>query len=319
MQPNEPGLTVITGASAGIGAAFADSLASRGHDLLLVSRSSEALKAQSSDLSARYGVRVEHRSHDLSEAPQVSTLAAVLATSERPVEMLINNAGFATHGRFETIDPGLDHRQAMLNVVATVDLCHAVLPAMVERGSGTIINVASLGAFQPAPYLAVYAASKAFQLSLSEALASELSGTGVRVVALCPGPVSTGFFDGLGSTDAAVGQQLSPAQVVTECLRQLDRGRRIVVPGRLNFLAAQASRILPRRVIAGIAKRSVGPGGHDQPSTRPSVDELSATHEAHSLKSRPRDRNDQGRRASTKSLMMSKSERLWVRRGTPST
>ncbi len=277
LKREKPGLAVVTGASGGIGAAFAESLAARGHDLLLVARSADALGRRSAELRSRYGVEVKCFSRDLTQAGVVAELATELSGHGRPIEILVNNAGFATHGRFEQIDPGLDHRQAMLNVVAVVDLCHAVLPDMVHRGRGAVINVASLGAFQPAPYLAVYAASKAFQLSLSEALASELAGTGVRVIALCPGPVETAFFAGLGSTDAAVGQVLTPEEVVSRCLRELDRGRRVIVPGWQNALAAQASRLLPRRVIAGIAKRSVGAGRHEQQTTQPSVDERAQT------------------------------------------
>lgn len=168
---------------------------------------------------------------------------------------------------------GLDHRQVMVNAVAVVDLCHAYLPGMVQRDRGAVINVSSLGGFQPAPYLAVYAATKAFTLSFSQSLAGELAGTGVRVQALCPGPVTTGFFDGLGPTEGAVGQTLSAEQVVTRSLRALERGQPIVVPGWRNAFAAQANRFLPRRLMTSVAKRAVGPGRHAQRAERPSVDD----------------------------------------------
>ncbi len=135
----------------------------------------------------------------------------------------------------------------MVNVVALVDLTHALVPGMLERGAGSVVNVASLGGFQPAPRLAVYAASKAFVLSLGQALAAELGGRGVGVLTVCPGPIDTPFFDVLGSRDAAIGQQLTPEQVVDRALRALERGRTLVVPGWRNALTAHASRLLPRR------------------------------------------------------------------------
>ena len=111
------------------------------------------------------------------------------------IDLLVNNAGFATAGRFEQLDPVTDHAQVMLNVVTVVDLAHQYLPAMADRGHGAVINVASIGGFQPAPYLAVYSASKAFVLTFSQALWGEYRSRGIQVLALCPGPVDTGFFD----------------------------------------------------------------------------------------------------------------------------
>lgn len=254
------GWCLVTGASRGIGAAFARALAERGHDLVLAARSTDDLETSAAALRKRYGVRVRTETIDLAVEGAGAALAAAIVGAGIEVDLLVNNAGIASHGRLERIDPAVDHRLVMVNVVAVADLCHAFLPGMVERDRGLIINVASLGGFQPAPYLAAYAASKAFVLSYSEALASELEGTGVRAVALCPGPVRTSFFDGLGSTEAAVGQQVSATAVVEIALRQASRGRRVIVPGRLNALTAQAARLLPRRTIAGIAKRIVGPG-----------------------------------------------------------
>jgi len=274
IAPGEPGsVALITAASAGIGAAFADALASRGFDLVLVARSANALGQLADDLAERHGVRVRCEPTDLADPAAVARLIKTVSDAGLTVELLVNNAGFASHGPFSEIDPGLDHRQAMVNAVAVVDLCHAYLTGMVERDRGAVINVSSLGGFQPAPYLAVYAATKAFTLSFSQSLAGELAGTGVRVLALCPGPVTTGFFDDLGTTEGAVGQTLSADQVVTRSLRALERGRPIVIPGWRNALAAQASRFLPRRLITSVAKRAVGPGQHAQQAARPSVDE----------------------------------------------
>jgi short-subunit dehydrogenase len=266
-------VALVTGASAGIGAAFAEALAARGLDLVLVARSADALAELGHGLAERFGVRVRCIPTDLADSVAVAGLIEAVSDAGLAVELLINNAGFASHGPLQQIDPGLDHAQAMVNAVAVVDLCHAFLPGMVERDRGAVINVSSLGGFQPAPYLAVYAATKAFTLSFSQSLAGELAGTGVRVQALCPGPVTTGFFDDLGTTEGAVGQTLTAKQVVARSLRALERDRPVVVPGWRNAIAAQANRFLPRRLITAVAKRAVGPGQHAQQAARPSVDE----------------------------------------------
>lgn len=170
--------------------------------------------------------------------------------------MLVNNAGFATQGRFEAIPAERDHEQVMVNVAAVVDLAHALLPAMVARGAGTIINVASVGGFQPAPHLAVYGATKAFVLSFSQALTAELRGRGVHVLALCPGPVPTAFFDVLGSRQAAIGQELTAEAVVAAALRALEDRRSLVVPGWRNRLTVAATRLLPRSIVLMLAERA---------------------------------------------------------------
>lgn len=253
-----PGYALVTGASSGIGAAFAEALAARGHDLVLVARSEEALAAKADELANRHGIRAVPCPLDLASDNAVARMTAALAADGIHIELLVNNAGFGTQGRFDRIDAGRDHEQLQVNVVAVVDLCHALVPAMVTRGHGAVINVGSMGGFQPAPYLAVYGASKAFVLSFSQALAGELENTGVHVMALCPGPVMTPFFDVLGSTDAAVGQKLTAAQVVAIGLRGLDKKKRVVVPGLQNKITANLARVLPRRLVVTVAKRSVG-------------------------------------------------------------
>ncbi len=144
----------------------------------------------------------------------------------------------------------------MVNVVAAVDLAHALAPAMVARGAGTIINVASLGGLQPAPYLAVYGATKAFMVSFSQALAAELRGRGVHVLALCPGPVQTAFFDVLGSRQAAIGQELTAEAVVAAGLRAVEDRRSLVIPGWRNRLTATVTRLLPRSIVLMVAERA---------------------------------------------------------------
>ncbi len=161
-------------------------------------------------------MRVEVLTTDLSREGAGQQIADHVRQLRMTIDLLVNNAGFATQGRFEIIDPDLDHRQAMLNVVAVVDLTHALVPGMISRGAGTVINVASVGGFQPAPYLAVYGASKAFVLSFSQALSAELRYRGVHVLALCPGPVETAFFTVLGSHRAAIGQTLPVVQAALD-------------------------------------------------------------------------------------------------------
>jgi len=247
---------LVTGASSGIGAAFADALAGLGVDLVLVARSEQRLRETAARLHAAHAVRVEVIGEDLSREHAADAVTARLAEFELEVDILVNNAGFATQGRYETIPAARDHEQVAVNVAAVVDLTHALLPAMITRGRGTIINVASLGGFQPAPYLAVYGATKAFVLSFSQALAAELHGRGVHVLALCPGPVQTAFFDVLGTRQAAIGQQLSAEAVVAAALLGLERRRSLVVPGWRNRLTATVTRLLPRSIVLMLAERA---------------------------------------------------------------
>jgi len=261
VQPNVSTTTpwrtaLVTGASSGIGAEFARTLAARHVDLVLVARSSRALNDLAQQLRSQHDVRVEVLTTDLSREGAGQQIANHVRELRMTIDLLVNNAGFATQGRFETIDPDLDHRQAMLNVVAVVDLTHALLPGMISRGAGTVINVASVGGFQPAPYLAVYGASKAFVLSFSQALSAELRRRGVRVLALCPGPVDTAFFTVLGSHRAAIGQTLPVAAVVQAALDSATTKHTVVIPGRRNQLQTVFARVLPRRVVLTLAERA---------------------------------------------------------------
>lgn len=250
---------LITGASSGLGAAFARALAERGADLVLVARSEDVLHETADRLHTTHEVRVEVIAQDLARAGAATAVTARLTELGMTVDVLINNAGFATQGPFETIAAARDHAQVMLNVAAVVDLTHALVPGMLERGAGAVINVGSLGGFQAAPRLAVYAASKAFVISFGQALSAELAGRGVQVLTLCPGPVDTPFFEVLGSRDAAIGQQLAPDQIIEHALRALQHGRTLVVPGWRNALSAHASRLLPRRLVLALAERATRP------------------------------------------------------------
>jgi short-subunit dehydrogenase len=248
---------LVTGASTGMGAAFARGLAARGADLILVARSEGKLKALADELNTRHGVRVDVLPADLSAPRAGIDLAAEVNRLGRTVDVLINNAGFATHGDVADADPARLHEQVQLNVAAVVDLTTAFLPGMIGRKRGSIVNVASTAAFQPVPHMAVYAASKAFVLSFTEAAWSEAKPAGVRVLALCPGATDTPFFNGIEG--AQVGRRRTPETVVQTAFRALDRGRPSVVDGRQNALLAMTPRLFPRRTILRVSAKAVGP------------------------------------------------------------
>jgi len=251
---------LITGASSGIGSAFARALAAQGTHLILVARSEAKLRDLATGLAAQHAIRTEALPCDLSRpeaGQQVFT-----ATQQRglPVDLLINNAGFATYGAFDRLDAEREQQEILLNVAAVVDLTHRFLPAMVARGSGAIVNVASTSAFQPTPYMAVYGASKAFVLSFSEALWAEYRSKGIRVLALCPGPTSTDFFTVVGTEDASFGAKETPEKVVQVALRALQRGRPSVISGRMNWLQANSVRLAPRKLVVSMGARLMRPG-----------------------------------------------------------
>jgi short-subunit dehydrogenase len=254
------GWAVITGASSGFGAIFADLLAKRGLSLLLAGRDEARLDAVAQRVRQTTGIDVELVVGDLGTESGVDALAARL--EGRTVEVLVNNAGFGTYGRFSELDAGREHELVAVNVDALVRLTHAVLPGMLARGRGGIVNVASTIAFQPGPYQATYGASKAFVLSLSQALWAETRGSGVTVTALCPGPTRTGFVDALGSdvSHTAIYRRLAaPEPVVAAGLRGMDKGRAVVVPGWRLRVMATGGRLTPGWLSALIGRRMLRP------------------------------------------------------------
>jgi short-subunit dehydrogenase len=257
----ETGWAVITGASSGLGAIFAEQLAKRGLSLVLTGRDEPRLTAVRERVRQRTpGIDVELVVGDLGTESGIETLVAHL--DGRVINVLVNNAGFGTYGPLSEADAGREHDMVAVNVDALVRLTRAVLPRMLARGSGGILNVASTIAFQPAPYQATYGASKAFVLSFSEALWAETRGSGVTVSALCPGPTRTGFVDALGSdvSHTAVYRHLAaPEPVVVAGLRALDRGRPVVVPGLRNRVMADAGRFMPGWVTALVGARLLRP------------------------------------------------------------
>jgi short-subunit dehydrogenase len=250
---------LVTGASTGIGSVFARTLAAQGAHLILVARSEAKLTALAADIAAAHGVRVDVLPVDLSVPEAADQVAAEVAARGRTVDVLVNNAGFATHGDVDAADLPRLREQVQLNVAAVMDLTARFLPAMTARGSGTIINVASTVAFQPIPHMAVYAATKAFVLSFTEALWAEAKPHGVKVIAVSPGATETPFFEVVGAKEASFGKRRTPEQVVATTLRGLRRGRPSVVDGRANAMLARVTGFLPRRAVISIAERTVRP------------------------------------------------------------
>ena len=250
---------LITGASSGIGRVFAETLAARGAHLLLLARSGAVLEALAADLARRHGIRAHALVADLGQPGAAEAAYAQACALGMAPDVLINNAGFATHGRFETISLARQRLEVAVNCTALMELAHCALPHMLAQGRGAIINVASTAALQPDPYMAVYGASKAFVLSFSEALWAENRSRGVRVLALCPGATETAFFDVVAAPEAAVGKRMAPQAVVDEALLALDRGRSSHVAGRPNRLLAWLPRLLPRQTVLGIVEGMLKP------------------------------------------------------------
>jgi short-subunit dehydrogenase len=253
---------LVTGASAGIGRAFSEQLAARSTDLVLVARDEARLAALAGDLRARFRIEVEVLPADLLDDAQLETVAARLGAAERPIDLLVNNAGFGTFGHFADLDVQHELREVQLNVSALVRLTHAGLAAMEPRGSGAIVNVSSLAAYQPSPDSAVYGATKAFVNSFTHAVHEEARPKGVHVMAVCPGYTHTEFHDraGLGTTQIPDFLWQSPDDVVRAALRDLDRRRSVSIPGAMNKTAAVFSSTSPagvtRKVAGLVIKRS---------------------------------------------------------------
>ena len=260
-ENDERGWAVITGASSGFGALFAERLAARGLPLVLAGRDEARLtevRRRVAQLSP--AIAVELVVGDLSSAAGVDALIAAL--SGRTIDVLINNAGFGTHGLLAELDATRELDMIAVNVDALVRLSLAVLPGMLERRSGRILNVASTSAFQPVPHQATYGASKAFVLSFSQAMWAETKRFDVGVTALCPGPTRTGFVDSLGadvSTTRAYRRLAAPDPVVDAGLRAMDRGQPVVVTGAKNRLLATASRLSPGWLGAIVGERRLRP------------------------------------------------------------
>jgi short-subunit dehydrogenase len=253
--PGEGRTAIVTGASSGIGVEIAEELARRGHGLTLVARREDLLHEVAGRLAEAHGVRAEVIAADLSDADSRAALVDEIAGRGLIVDILVNNAGFSTTGAVATSDPDAEVKLVRLDVEAVVDLCSRVVPGLVERGQGAVLNVASVGAFQPLPGQASYAAAKAFVLSYTDSLHAELKGTGVTATSLCPGPVKTGFGEAAGFSDAEAEGALpafmweTAEDVAKAAVDGMAKGRRVVIPGAANVVGAYAGRIAPKSLL----------------------------------------------------------------------
>jgi uncharacterized protein len=253
--------SLVTGASSGIGMAFARRLAARGDDLVIVARSEDKLKELADEIQSGLGREVEVLAADLTLADDVGRVEQRLQSDDRPVELLVNNAGFGTAGKFVELPVGREDEEIRLNVLALMRLTHAALPGMLRRGHGGVINVSSVGGFQPGPRNATYSATKAFVTSFSEAVHEELRGTGVQLLALCPGFTRTEFQQRGGFDTEHIPKMAwqTPEAVVDAALAAIEKGKALCVPGLSNKAAASmvhlAPRGLVRRMSAKVAER----------------------------------------------------------------
>lgn len=255
---------LITGASGGIGLHLAECFARDGHHVVVVARSTPQLEALAAVLRHRFGVPVTVITADLAQPGAAAQLHAAVQAQGLTLDALVNNAGYGVFGEFR--NSALDAELAMmqLNMAALVSLSKLFLPDLLAR-RGQLLNVASTAAFQPGPYMAVYFATKAFVLSFTEAIAAELEGTGVQVMALCPGPTASGFQDKAAMQASALvqGKRLPSAEsVAVDGYAALQRGKRVHITGTLNWLMAQSVRFTPRRVVTAIVKMQSRPTGH---------------------------------------------------------
>ena len=239
----------MTGASSGIGEAFARALRARGERLVLVARRGDRLARLAAELGGEEAVLPV--TLDLARPDAASSLQRTLEGRGIGVKLLVNNAGVGDSGRVHEQDPGRLRAMIDLNVRAVVELTRAFVPAMVERGGGAVINVVSMSAFQPVPFLAVYAASKAFVLSLAESMATELEGTGVTVQALCPGNIPTEFQGVAGTSGVKFSRTpaTTPREVVEASLAALDRRKLVVIPALRDRITVGAQRFVPRALV----------------------------------------------------------------------
>jgi hypothetical protein len=256
----DQGTALVTGASAGIGRALAERFASEGHDVALVARREERLREVADRIEADHGVTTHVVATDLSTRTNRDALHGTLTERGVRVDYLVNNVGIGAQGPFTDIDLDRSLAQVELNVTTPTHLTRLFAPGMVERGGGGVLNVTSTAAFQPGPYMSVYYASKAYELSFSQGLHEELRGEGVTVTALCSGPVATEFQERADMTRTPIGREdfglvrwLEPEVVAGVGYRGLAEGRAVVVPGTTNRVVRLAAKLLPDSVARKLA------------------------------------------------------------------
>ncbi len=250
---------LITGASTGIGYALSRCFAADHHDLILVARQEQKLHAVAEELRGTFGVSAHVIVADLAQPDAPRKLADAVQANVLTVDFLVNNAGFGLGGSFTETALAAELEMIQVNIASLVYLTKLFLPTMIERKSGRIMNVASTAAFQPGPFMAVYYATKAFVLSFSEAISNELSGTGVTVTALCPGPTASDFQARANIQETRLVKSklmgLMSAEAVAQIgYRGLLNGKRVVVPGLMNKMGVQGTRLTPRRLSTQIAR-----------------------------------------------------------------
>jgi uncharacterized protein len=256
--PGPDRAAVVTGASSGIGAEIARELSRRGHQVVLVARSADRLAALADEL----GTGAHVLAADLADRDARAALAGRIGELGLELDVLINNAGLSTLGPVARSDPAAEIDMLELDVVAVADLCSRFVPAMVQRGRGAVLNVASTAAFQPLPGQAGYGAAKAFVLSYTQSLAAELRGTGVTATALCPGPVATAFGETAGFSKQDEQDALpsflwvDATAVAKAAVAGLDRGRLVVIPGVANRVAATFAQVAPRSLLLPILAKN---------------------------------------------------------------
>lgn len=249
---------LITGASVGIGYELAKQFARAGRDLILVARNEAKLQEVAAEMKTLGAPSAEVMVADLSQASAAADLVSRLG--DRPVDELINNAGFGAVGPFTEIDRARQLEMIQVNITALVDLTHLLLPQMIARKTGGILNVASTAGFQPGPFMAIYYATKAFVLSFSEAIGEELKSTGVRVSALCPGPTHSEFRQRAKMEESGVFKTsyipvASAEDVAIAGFKGFARGKRVIVPGLVNKLGVATVRMTPRKLAAKVAAK----------------------------------------------------------------
>jgi hypothetical protein len=246
---------LITGASGGIGEALARVFGRHGYNLVLVARSEDKLEKLAAELRSIHQIETRALPMNLITAKAPTELFKALKDTQ--IDALVNNAGFATYGLFTEIDTKTDLDEIRLNVLTLTHLTKLFLPGMVERGFGQVLNMASTAAFAPGPLMAVYYATKAYVLSLSEALAEEYRDKGITVTALCPGPTESGFQERAQMTDSKLvqGGLMSAVEVAEAGYKGLTKGQTVVVPGMANKIGALSSRVMPRPLASRLVKR----------------------------------------------------------------
>lgn len=245
-----PGTVLVTGGSSGIGRELARCFARAGHSLILTGRARDALQAVADELRRDHAVEVTAWSAELGTEAGIADLLARIEAAGRPIEILVNNAGFGLHGDFLQHDPAADRALTTVHVLAPWRLMKALVPAMVRRGRGAVLNVGSVYSFAPAPWQALYGAAKSWIVSVSLALREELRGTGVRVTALCPGTTLSQFRTRLGQTDKPSWFTLTAEEVAAAGYRGLSRNRAVVVPGFYYKTYIIVARLLPASCLA---------------------------------------------------------------------